>query len=94
MTKICYVNVGKLLQLKVRPFEEDEDEYVDSVNIQVMENGELVTYHFSDLESLDNFLIILEEEGIPYEMVDDDGNLVGWVDEDEYDDDSGYGYED
>jgi hypothetical protein len=87
MTNICYVNVGKILQLKVRTFEEDEDdddEYEGGLNVQVIENGEVITYHFSDSETLDNFLVILEEERIPYEIVDDDGNLVGWADEVDY----------
>lgn len=98
MTKICYVNVGKILQFKVRSFEEDEDDddYVGGLNVQVVENGEVVTYHFSDPETLDNFLCILEEDNIPYELVDDDGNVVGYVDEEDYDDDedAGYGYDD
>ena len=98
MTKICYVNVGKILQLKVRPVEDeedDDDDYIGGLNVQVIENGQVVTYHFSDPESLDNFLFLLEEDGIPYDLVDDDGNLVGWVDEEDYDeDDAGYGYDD
>ena len=86
MTKICYVNVGKILQLKVRNFDEDEDNDDYDVNVVVVENGQVVTYHFSDSESLENFLFLLEEDCIPYELIDDDGNLVGWVDEEDYND--------
>lgn len=93
MTKICYVNTGKLLQFKVREFEEDDEEdyYEGDINVKVVEDGKVVTYSFSDPEVLDNFLLILEENSINYEIFDDDGNLVEWMNEEDYDN---IGYDD
>lgn len=95
MIRYCTVNVEKLLLFKIRPQknEDDEEDYEGDLHIKVFQDGEYITYHFcmDDAGSIDLFLLMLDEEGLEYEIFDDDGNLVEWVDGyedyDDYDDD-------
>lgn len=84
MIKYCYVSSEKLLKFKFEPRNEDDelDEEDMPLNVAVFdENGNPVIYHFADYEDFNTFIVMLEEEGMDYEVVDDDGNFIEFDDE-------------
>lgn len=93
MTKICYVNTEKILKLNPRERDfDEEEEYDGELYVRTWENGQYVYYNFDSPDALDDFLFMLEEENIPYDLVDDEGNELdveideGYGDEEEFDD--------
>ena len=99
MINYCHVNIENLIKVKIKSSYE-EDDYDDLVSVRIFEHNKYVTYHFSDADSLDNFLFILEESRIPYDLVDAEGNIIE-IEEDLYyeddldgeDDDYYYGFD-
>jgi hypothetical protein len=88
MIKYCYVATEKLLKFKFVPRKDEDDELDDEdmpLNVAVFdednEDGIPTIYHFADYEDFNTFIVMLEEEGLDYEVVDDDGNFIEFDDE-------------